>query len=107
MISGTLAGTAGALLATGQQFISPADMSWIRSGDLVVMCVLGGLTAPWGPVVGAAVFLVLELVLQSWTTHWQLAFGLLIVLAVTVVRGGLADLVGLATGRGPAGGARG
>ncbi len=98
-ISGTLTGIAGALLATGQQFVSPADMSWVSSGNLVVMCVLGGLTAPWGPVVGAAVFLVLELLLETWTTHWQLAFGLLIVLTVTVLRGGLADLVGLVTGR--------
>lgn len=103
VISGTLTGLAGALLATGQQFISPVDMSWVRSGDLVVMCVLGGLGAVWGPVVGAAVFLLLELVLESWTTHWQLAFGLLIVLMVTFLRGGLADLRGLATGSGRAG----
>lgn len=56
---------AGALLASGQQFISPADMSWVRSGDLVVMCVLGGLSTVWGPVIGAVVFLLLELLLPG------------------------------------------
>ena len=92
VISGALVGVAGALLAAGQQFVSPVDMSWDRSGDLVVMAVLGGVGVVWGPALGAAVFIVLELVLSSWTSHWQLAFGLLVVLIVVTLRGGLADL---------------
>lgn len=96
-ISGALTGLAGGLLATGQQFISPADMSWVRSGDLVVMCVLGGLSTVWGPVAGAAVFLVLELVLSSYTTYWQLPFGLVIIALAVFLRGGLSDILALAT----------
>jgi branched-chain amino acid transport system permease protein len=92
VISGVLTGLAGALLAASQQFISPVDMGWDRSGDLVVMAVLGGIGVVWGPALGAAVFIVLELVLSSWTSHWQLAFGLLVVLIVVTLRGGLADL---------------
>jgi branched-chain amino acid transport system permease protein len=101
-LSGAIAGLAGALLASGEQFISPSDMSWVRSGDLVVMCVLGGMAWIMGPVVGAAVFLVLEIVLSGWSTHWQLAFGGFIILVVVTLRGGLMDLVRLATGRGAA-----
>ncbi|MFC0218070.1 branched-chain amino acid ABC transporter permease [Pseudochelatococcus lubricantis] len=92
VISGTLTGMAGVLLATGQQFISPADMSWSRSGELVVMVVMGGLGSVSGPLVGAAVYLGLELILESWTEYWHLAFGLLIVAMVTLLRGGIADL---------------
>lgn len=92
VISAVLTAIAGALLAAGQQFISPVDMGWDRSGDLVVMAVLGGVGVVWGPAIGAAAFVVLELVLSSWTTHWQLVFGLLIVLIVVSLRGGLADL---------------
>jgi branched-chain amino acid transport system permease protein len=92
VISGMLTGLAGVLLATGQQFISPVDMSWVRSGDLVVMAVLGGVNVVWGPLVGAIAFVMLELLLESWMTHWQLVFGLLIVLMITFLRGGLADL---------------
>jgi branched-chain amino acid transport system permease protein len=95
ILSGALTGLAGALLAAGQQFISPADMSWVRSGDLVVMCVLGGMTTVWGPVIGAAVFLVFELVLSSWTQNWQLGFGLLVIAIVVFLKGGLVDLAGL------------
>lgn len=93
VISGVVCGLAGALLAAGQQFVSPADMSWVRSGDLVVMVVLGGLTSVWGPILGAAAFVILELVLSSWTQYWQLAFGAVIVVVVLTLRGGLADLV--------------
>lgn len=92
VISAVLTAVAGALLAAGQQFISPVDMGWDRSGDLVVMAVLGGVGVVWGPAIGAAAFVVLELVLSSWTTHWQFVFGLLIVLIVVTLRGGLADL---------------
>lgn len=92
VISGALGGLAGALLAVSQQFISPADMAWARSGELVVMVVLGGLATVWGPIAGAAVFLVLELLLSSYSIHWQLAFGLVIIVMTLYLRGGLADL---------------
>ena len=106
-ISGMIAGVAGALLAAGQQFISPVDMGWDRSGDLVVMAVLGGVGVVWGPALGAAAFVILELVLSSWTSHWQLAFGLLIVLVVATLRGGLADLGRSVSGARNAGAAHG
>jgi branched-chain amino acid transport system permease protein len=99
VISGMIAGVAGALLASGQQFISPADMSWGRSGDLVVMCVLGGIGTVWGPIAGATVFLILELVLSSWTHYWQLPFGLFVIAVVVLFHGGLSDLWSLALGR--------
>jgi branched-chain amino acid transport system permease protein len=92
VISGALGGLSGALLAASQQFISPADMAWTRSGELVVMVVLGGLATVWGPVAGAAVFLVLELVLSSYSIHWQLVFGLVIIVMTLYLRGGIADL---------------
>jgi branched-chain amino acid transport system permease protein len=93
VITGTLGGLAGGLLAASQQFISPADMAWARSGEIVAMVVLGGLSTVWGPVLGAAVFLVLELVLSSsFTISWQLPFGLLVIAMITFLRGGLADL---------------
>jgi branched-chain amino acid transport system permease protein len=99
VITGTLGGLAGGLLAASQQFISPADMAWARSGEIVAMAVLGGLATVWGPVVGAAVFLVLELVLSSFTISWQLPFGILIIVMITFLRGGLADLWSFAARR--------
>lgn len=93
VISGAVAGLAGALWATGQGFVSPADMAWTRSGDLVVMAVLGGLASVWAPVVGATVFLVLQAVFSNYTVYWQLPLGLVIIFTIVLLRGGLVDLL--------------
>ena len=53
VIAGMLCGLAGVLLANHTDFISPAMMHWTRSGDLIVMVVLGGMGSVFGPVIGA------------------------------------------------------
>lgn len=46
-IAGAIAGLAGALLAGGNGFVSPATMHWTQSATLVVMVVIGGLGRSW------------------------------------------------------------
>src|SRR5215813_5334716 len=60
VISGMICGLSGVLLANHTDFINPSVMSWIRSGDLMVMAVLGGMGTVFGPVIGAVAFLLLE-----------------------------------------------
>jgi len=60
VIAGALCGLAGALLANHTNFISPATMFWTRSGDLMVLVVLGGLGTPFGPMIGTVSYLLLE-----------------------------------------------
>src|SRR6201991_356644 len=60
VIAGVLCGLAGVLLANHTNFISPALMHWTRSGDLIVMAVLGGMGSVFGPVIGAMALLLLE-----------------------------------------------
>ncbi|MCA1241327.1 branched-chain amino acid ABC transporter permease [Stappia stellulata] len=93
VIAGMMAGLAGALLANAAEFVSPAYMSWHRSGELIVMVVLGGLGSLLGAIVGAASFLVLEEVLSHFTEHWRLIFGPFLVLVVLFGRGGLISLL--------------
>ena len=50
VIAGTLCGLAGALLANHTEFVSPAMMYWTRSGDLIIMVVLGGMGSAVGPL---------------------------------------------------------
>ena len=57
VIAGTICGLAGALLANHTDFISPAIMHWTRSGDLIVMVVLGGMGTVFGPLIGAVALL--------------------------------------------------
>jgi branched-chain amino acid transport system permease protein len=98
VIAGTMCGLAGALLANHTDFISPEMLSWTRSGDLIIMVVVGGVGTVLGPVVGTAAYLVLEEVLARFSEHWQILFGLLLVLMALFKRGGIA---GLLSGRMP------
>lgn len=89
VIAGTLCGLAGFLLANQTQFVSPAYMTWQRSGELIVMVLLGGLGSLNGAILGAASFLLLEEVLSHFTEYWKLYFGPFLVLVVLFANGGL------------------
>jgi branched-chain amino acid transport system permease protein len=94
VISGTMCGLAGALLANNTDFVSPAVMYWTRSGDLMVMVILGGMGSLFGPVLGAIVYLVLEESLSQVTEYWALIMGPLLLLIVLFGRGGIVGLLG-------------
>ncbi|MGJ4958973.1 branched-chain amino acid ABC transporter permease [Bradyrhizobium sp. HKCCYLRH2015] len=94
VIAGMLCGLSGALLANNTDFVSPAVMYWTRSGDLMVMVILGGIGTLMGPVVGAVVFLVLEEVLSQITEYWALIMGPLLLLIVLFGRGGIMGMLG-------------
>ncbi len=94
VIAGTICGLSGALLANHTDFISPATMQWTRSGDLIVMVVLGGMASLFGPVIGAVAFLVLEEALSGITEYWQIILGPMLLLVVLFARGGIAGMLG-------------
>jgi branched-chain amino acid transport system permease protein len=93
VIAGTLCGLAGALLANHTDFVSPATMYWTRSGDLIVMVVLGGMGSLFGPLMGAVALLVLEEALSRVTEYWQIILGPLLLLVVLFARGGIDGLI--------------
>ena len=94
VIAGTLCGLAGALIANHTDFVSPAMMYWTRSGDLIIMVVLGGMGSVVGPVFGAVALLLLEEVLSGITEYWQIILGPLLLLVVLFARGGIDGLLG-------------
>ena len=93
VISGMLCGLAGVLLANHTDFVSPAIMQWTRSGDLIVMAVLGGMGTVMGPVIGAVTLLLLEEALSRVTEYWPIILGPLILLVVLYARGGIDGLL--------------
>src|SRR5438034_2871547 len=92
VIAGALAGLSGFLLANAAEFVSPAYMSWQRSGELIVMVLLGRLGTLDGAVIGAAVYLLTEEWLSAFTENWKVIFGPVLVLIVLFARGGLLGL---------------
>ena len=93
VIAGALCGLAGALLANHTNFISPAMMHWTRSGDLIVMVVLGGLGTLFGPLIGAATFLLLEEGLSRLTEYPNLILGPVLLLVAIYLHGGIEGLL--------------
>src|SRR5215470_8265832 len=92
VIAGTLGGLSGFLLANATEFVSPAYMSWQRSGELIVMVLLGGLGTLTGAIIGTAAYLLTEEWLSGFTEHWKVIFGPVLVLVVLFARGGLLGL---------------
>jgi len=109
VIAGAICGLAGALLANHTGFISPATMHWTRSGDLIVMVVLGGMASSFGPLIGAIALLSLEEALPvlirvvasplfgdaavRMAEYWQIVLGPLFLLVVLFARGGIDGLL--------------
>ena len=89
VMSGALAGLAGALLANQSGFVSPAMMQWSQSGMMMMMVILGGVGHLYGGVWGAIVFLLLEETLSHFTIHWQLGLGALLLMVVLLLPNGL------------------
>jgi branched-chain amino acid transport system permease protein len=93
VIAGALGGLSGFLLGNATDFVSPAYMSWQRSGDLLIMVIFGGIGTLNGAIIGAAAFLLTEEWLSGITEHWKVIFGPLLVLVAVFAPGGLIGLV--------------
>ncbi|SLN50918.1 leucine/isoleucine/valine transporter permease subunit [Roseovarius gaetbuli] len=95
-LSGVITGLAGALFADLNRFVSPTMFSWQTSGEIMVFVILGGVARLFGPVVGAAVFILLEHVLGGLSEFWHIYLGAVLLVVVLFARGGI---IGLIAGR--------
>ena len=88
VISGAIAGLAGALIANQTSYVGPALLHWVQSGTLMIMVILGGVGRFWGGPVGAAVLLALEELfsgsplLGPYSLYWQLPVGVILLAVV-------------------------
>jgi branched-chain amino acid transport system permease protein len=88
-ISAALCGVAGFLMANLNAYVSPAMMSWQTSGELIAMVVLGGMGSVFGPLLGVLAFVGIEEIMKSYTDHWMLIFGPIIVLVALSGKNGI------------------
>jgi branched-chain amino acid transport system permease protein len=87
---------AGSLYALINNFADPRGLHYSQSGDFVIMAVMGGMRTFWGPLLGAAVFVVLQDYLSSITINWMSFIGLMFVLVVLFFPRGLLGVIRLA-----------
>jgi branched-chain amino acid transport system permease protein len=96
VISGAIAGLAGALIANQTSYVGPALLHWVQSGTLMIMVILGGVGRFWGGPVGAVVLLALEELfsgsplLGPYSLHWQLPVGAILLAVVLFAPQGIA-----------------
>jgi branched-chain amino acid transport system permease protein len=92
VLAGTIGGVAGSLYAYFNGFVSPKDMYWTLSGEVLIMVLIGGSRSLPGPVLGAAFLVILETWMSSYTDLWMLIIGMAFILFVVFVPDGIAGI---------------
>lgn len=94
VISSFICGIAGMLFVIHTQSTFPSYAHWVKSGDFVMICILGGVSTFIGPMIGAAALIILQTYITSITEHWLLFLGISICLLVIFMPNGIVGLVG-------------
>ncbi|WP_046020057.1 branched-chain amino acid ABC transporter permease [Magnetospira sp. QH-2] len=89
VIAGMGAGLAGALAANHTEFVGPGLMHWTRSGEIMIMVILGGIGTLYGAILGSATLLLMEELLSGFTEHWMVFLGPFLIIVVLFARKGL------------------
>ena len=89
VLSAALCGLAGALRALHLSVVPIDSLHYLLSGQAVMMCLLGGMGTFFGPFVGAGVFLTLEDVVTTMTSHWMAVVGLVFMVFVLFFPAGI------------------
>lgn len=89
VIAGSFAGLAGGLFALANQSVFPGWLNWTASAAPIVMTVLGGIRSFFGPIIGSAIYTVLQTVLSGHTEYWALCLGVLIIAIVMLMPQGV------------------
>lgn len=92
VITGAFAGLAGGIFALSSGNVFPGWLNWTASATPIVMAVLGGVHTFLGPALGAAVYVVLEVLISGKTEYWPLAMGVIILILVLLMPEGLTGL---------------
>lgn len=93
-LSGVVTGVAGLLSALNTGFVSPENLHWSLSGVALMMVVVGGPKALWGPALGAIVYFLFKDVLGDMANHWMAIFGVALITVIVFSPTGLAGLIG-------------
>jgi branched-chain amino acid transport system permease protein len=82
VLSAAICGLAGTLRALHLSIVPIDSLHYLQSGQAVMMCLLGGMGTFFGPFIGAALFLYLEDIVTTLTSHWMAVVGTLFIVLV-------------------------
>ncbi|PWV37121.1 MAG: branched-chain amino acid ABC transporter permease [Desulfurococcaceae archaeon] len=93
IISGSVAGVAGALYALLMGVITPDLAYWTTSAEPLVATLIGGSKFFAGPILGSLIFIVITTLVARIADIWQLMLGLILASLILGSRGGIAEVV--------------
>jgi branched-chain amino acid transport system permease protein len=91
-LGGAIAGLGGALYAHASFFLTPTDFGFPRMEQILVWCVIGGVTSPLGAVIGAALLSILPEAIRFLSDWREVPTGVILRLVLLVAPGGLSSL---------------
>ena len=89
ILTGVLAGAAGAMNVLYNGFVSPRDLSIAMSAEGILMVILGGTGTLWGPLIGAVIVVALRNILSIYFDHWLIMLGAFFIFVVLLAPDGL------------------
>lgn len=93
-ISGFFAGLAGVLFVIVEGSVAPSLLAWNKSAEILIMCLMGGMSTFLGPSLGAAILVLLSMIVGAYTEYWLLALGLLLLVLVLFLPQGVLGFLG-------------
>jgi branched-chain amino acid transport system permease protein len=100
IIAGFFAGVAGTLFVVVDNTVFPDMMFWTLSMEVVIMCLLGGWLTFLGPMLGAAMIVLIRTFVSTYTVYWALVLGIIFMLVIFFLPNGvLGWIVGLFKGK--------
>lgn len=93
VISSIFLGASGALFCGFSHSVFPDYAHWIKSTDMLIICLLGGMYTFTGPIIGSVVYILLSKIISTYTQYWLLFLGFIVVLLVLFMRGGIAGFI--------------
>lgn len=93
ILSSAFLGVAGSLFAAFSGSVFPDYAHWIKSTDIIVICLLGGMYNFFGPVIGSVVYIFLSKLISGYTMYWMFFLGVIVVLLVLFMRGGIVGFI--------------
>jgi branched-chain amino acid transport system permease protein len=93
VISSVFLGAAGTLFCGFSHSVFPDYAHWVKSTDMLIICLLGGIFNFSGPIMGSIIYILLSKLISSYTMYWLLLLGIIVVFLMLFMRGGIMGFI--------------
>lgn len=93
ILSAIFCGVAGALLVYHKGHVDPSQLHFALSAEIMLMCILGGSSYFFGPLIGAGLVVFIKYLVSAYTSHWLLALGAAYILTIYFAPNGVLGIL--------------